>query len=108
MVTKPDTRELIRKGALKRREAGLNPKHPTDIGKQISHIAGKHNVVIEWTVRPLDHGEVAACACTCSHVCTCYAVPHSHSKVVLEPARLGQLILDGDNVNLGALFDKKK
>lgn len=69
-------------------------------------IAGKHNVVVEWTVKPLDRREVAACACVCSYVCSCYAMPQSHAEVVLDPAAIGRKVLQGDNLNLGALFEK--
>ena len=106
LVTKPATYELVEQGAATRRRRELDPELPTALGKQISHIAGKHNVVIEWTVKPLDPGDVAACACHCSWACTCYAMPESHAEVVLDPGRIGRRILEADNVDLGALFQK--
>ena len=104
LVTKLATDDLIKKGSAKRKRRQLDPELPTELGKQISHIAGKHNVVIEWTVKPLDPGEVAACACHCSWACTCYAMPESHAEVVIDPAKIGRRILQRDNVDLGALF----
>jgi hypothetical protein len=108
VATKPDTREAIRRGAAKRKEAGLQARAPLDLGKQISHIAGKHNVLIEWTVTPLDPGDVAACACNCSWVCSCYAMPESHREVVLDPSVIGNKVLQQDNLDLGVLFKKRQ
>ena len=106
LVTKPATRDVIKAGVEKRQRAGLAPALPTALGKQIAHIAGKHNVVVEWTVKPLDRSEVAACACVCSYVCSCYAMPESHAEVVLDPGVIGRGVLDGDNLDLGALVKK--
>lgn len=106
LATKPATYDLVEVGAARRRENRLDPALPTDLGRQISHIAGKHNVVIEWTVKPLDPGEVAACACHCSWACTCYAMPESHAEVVLDPAKIGRKMLTADTLDLGALFQK--
>jgi hypothetical protein len=106
LVTKPATHDAIAAGVQKRKGAGLAADVPTELGKQIAHIAGKHNVVVEWTVKPLDRREVAACACVCSYVCTCYAMPESHAEVVLDPAVIGRRVLDGDNLDLGVLHKK--
>ncbi|NME81488.1 hypothetical protein [Rhodococcus sp. 105337] len=106
LVTKPDTNNIVESGVDKRSSAGLSPEMPTELGKQIAHLAGKHNVVVEWTVQPLDRREVAACACVCSYVCSCYALPESHAEVVLDPMVIGRRVLEGDNLDLGALFDK--
>jgi hypothetical protein len=106
LVTKPATHDAIKAGVDKRTAAGLDAEMPTELGKQIAHIAGKHNVVVQWTVKPLDRREVAACACNCSYVCSCYAMPESHAEVVLDPAVIGRKVLEGDNLNLGALFEK--
>jgi hypothetical protein len=108
LVTKPNTRSLIKEGMAKRRDAKLPLKEPTALGKQIAHIAGKHNVAVEWTVKPLDPGDVAACACHCSWVCSCYAMPQSHLDVVLDPATVGRKMLQQDNLDLGHLFKQKK
>jgi hypothetical protein len=108
IVNKKDTREAIKRGVAKRKEAGLPPRAPLELGKQISHIAGKHNVLIEWTVTPLDPGEVAACACNCSWVCSCYAMPESHAEVVLDPAVIGTQVLRADNLDLGVLTKKRR
>jgi hypothetical protein len=108
IVTKRDTKDAIKRGVAKRTAAGLPARAPLDLGKQISHIAGKHNVVIEWTVTPLDPGEVAACACNCSWVCSCYAMPESHLEVALDPAVVGRQILSTDNLNLGVITKKRR
>ena len=108
IVTKQDTRGAIKRGVAKRKEAGLPTRAPLNLGKQISHIAGKHNVLIEWTVTPLDPGEVAACACNCSWVCSCYAMPESHLEVVLDPAVVGTQVLRADNLDLGVLTKKRR
>jgi hypothetical protein len=108
VVTKRDTKDAVKRGAAKRKEAGLPTRAPLDLGKQISHIAGKHNVLIEWTVTPLDPGEVAACACNCSWVCSCYAMPESHAEVVLDPAVIGTRVLRADNLDLGVLTKKRR
>lgn len=107
LATKPATGVLIKSGATKRRSAGLPRKLPTDLGKEIGRIAGKHNVVIEWTVKPLGPSPVAACACVCSWVCTCYAMPGSHGKVRLNPSVIGRQILEKGNLDLGVLVKKK-
>jgi len=107
VVRKPSTKELITKGVARRKQAGLPPSLPTDLGKQIAHVAGKHNVVIEWAVRTLDHSEVAACACVCSYVCSCYAMPESHAAVVLDPVTVGRRVLEKDTLDLGVLTRKK-
>jgi hypothetical protein len=108
LVTKRDTKAAIKRGVAKRREAGLPTRAPLDLGKRISHIAGKHNVLIEWTVTPLDPGEVAACACNCSWVCSCYAMPASHAEVVLDPDVIGNNVLRTDNLDLGVLTKKRR
>ena len=108
LVTKRDTTNAIKRGVAKRKAAGLPTRAPLDLGKQISHIAGKHNVLIEWTVTPLDPGDVAACACNCSWVCSCYAMPASHGEVVLDPVAIGTQVLSADNLDLGALTKKRR
>ena len=106
LVTKPDTSDAIKKGAAKRRRAGLDTDGPTSLGKELAHIAGKHGVLIEWTVKPIGPGEVAACACVCSYVCSCYAMPQSHSEVVIDPAVIGRQVLERDSLDLGGLFER--
>lgn len=107
VVTKRDTKDAVKRGASKRKAAGLPTQAPLDLGRQISHIAGKHNVVIEWSVTPLDPSEVAACACNCSWVCSCYAMPESHAEVLLDPTTIGTRVLRGDNLDLGVLTKKR-
>jgi hypothetical protein len=88
LVTKPATHDAIAAGVQKRKGAGLAADVPTEL------------------VKPLDRREVAACACVCSYVCTCYAMPESHAEVVLDPAVIGRRVLDGDNLDLGVLHKK--
>jgi len=66
-------------GAARREAFGLEGNEVSEaIRKEITAIAGKHNMIVEWSLRPAaglrwrlkSEGE-GICACTCGCACSC-------------------------------------
>jgi hypothetical protein len=74
-VSNQGQRDLLAKaGALRRKAVGIEESDATKaIRGRIAKIAGRQNMIIEWTLRPQNTDDVASVGCYCGCGCSCIA-----------------------------------